>query len=130
MRLVCIFVSVAVVACLSPPLAVEDGEGFVVLDFQVLGEYPSEIRRLQLLEQSTQQVIWELEAAEGSPQIWRLRLSLGENASDINELVVGGRLHVKSPDGKQIFVLSAGTTYQLRVWGEGARSARARFAVD
>ena len=130
-RRVALAIAIAFFAgCSKPPLWVEYDKGLVVLNLQTLGEYPSEVSRLVLTECETEVVLWQVEAAEGSPQIWRITLSAGENASDLNDTAVGGRYQVMVPAAGQPVVLSAGTSYCVKAWGKEGRHAGATFALE
>ena len=102
----------------------------ILVDLQTLGEHPCNVRRVLLSEVKTGKVVWEIKAAESSPEVWKLELVAGENAADIKNQVVGGSFDVETPTAGNVFVLDLNTVYLLKVWSENSsRPASATFSL-
>jgi hypothetical protein len=98
-------------------LRVEHEAGFVELNVETLGEYPTTIRRVRLSDQATGTVLWEIMATEGTPQVHRIRLRLGPNGPKFID-ADGGEYSVVVPSADTPFLLLPATTYVVEVWGE------------
>ena len=113
-----------------PSLRIDRHTDSVTVDLSRLGEYPSSVQRIVLAEAATDQVLWEVQTAEGEPQIWKLTFVLGRNSSDVNDDVVGGRLKVKVPVDRSAFELFAHKEYKLTIWGAGIRHSVRFFSLE
>ena len=120
----------AVFSCVRAPLLeIERGAGNVVLDFQLLGEYASEIRRLQVVRLPEEELVWEVDTANGRPQVWSIVLSPGSNPSHPKEGPVGDEWEVVYPENEPTFKLERGVPYRVVAWGAGSRTTSAEFVL-
>jgi hypothetical protein len=128
MKRILILVSllVALVAAASffkrPPLRLERSASSVIVHVETLGEYPTTVRHVQLRDDRSGKVIFELLTESGTPQIHNFRLSIGENSARVAE-PENGSYRVVEPSGKNTFSLQRGVHYRLRIWGNGSASS-------
>jgi hypothetical protein len=88
-----------VFACSRPPLHVLQDGPLVIIDMQSLGEYPSDVAGIHLMDASRRDVVWELRG-RGGAQLGRVSLTIGENPvlpADIRH----GTYEVPTPAGRQ-----------------------------
>ena len=69
----------SVVACLAVPCEIKAQGKAVRVDVSTLGEYPTSVSRIRLLEEGAHIVLWELAAGARVPQIWGFTLREGTN---------------------------------------------------
>jgi hypothetical protein len=121
--LVCVLVPLAVLAgCFKrPALRLESSASSVIVHVETLGEYPTTVRHIQLREDPSGKVIFELLTESGTPQIYSFRLSVGENSIRVVD-PEHGSYRVVEPNGKNTFSLRTGVHYRLRIWGNGSAS--------
>ena len=111
------------VACCAPSLRViRDGQS-AIIDVQTLGEYGTSISRIRLTDATTKTVVWELASKTGEPQIWTVKVHPGSNDTHVH--AEAGTFQVLIPNTAESFVLVAGRSYVIEVWGlNGRRSSR------
>jgi hypothetical protein len=123
---IAIGVLMAMVACSRPPLHVRQDGPTVIIDMQSLGEYPSDVAGIRLVDAVSKEVVWELKGRDG-PQLGRVNLTIGENPTlpaDIRH----GTYEVLKPAGKQTFTLAAKSAYIVEVWANADRPDSKRTA--
>ncbi len=111
-----------------PPLRVTASSRGVECDVQTLGEYPTNISRIELLNTFSGSLVWNLRATTEGVQVARFSLVTGENAAVPSE-VVQGTFRILAPKSKSTFQLEEGVEYELRVWGAGKRPSIERFTL-
>lgn len=124
--LISVGVGMVVIACSRPPVhVVQDGPS-VVIDMQSLGEYPSDVAGIRLIDASSKDVVWEVKGRDRA-QLGRIRLTIGENPTlptDIRH----GTYDVLKPAGKQTFTIAPNTAYIVEVWANANRPNSKRTA--
>lgn len=118
--------SVGLIGCGRPPLRVSEQGQTVIIDMQSLGEYPSNVARLRLVEAKRNRVVWEIKG-RGEPQLGRLRVNAGPNPVQAND-VRHGIYDVVVPSGSETFTLQPGERYVVEVWGNDAKPRTKRQA--
>ncbi len=117
--------SVSSIGCFrEPPLRVTELGDRVVVDMQTLGEYQTTIKRIRVVDNASNQTIWELRASSGEPQVNRIELSVGVNPA-LPPGVVAGSYAVTSPSNASSFLMTAGRQYKITVWGSDGESSKA-----
>ncbi len=133
MRLLLCLVSplvlVILASCAKPPLEIRRTDSGVVLDLQTLGEYPTSVDRLRLVQIPEDILLWEVTVAAGTPQIWTINLVAGSNPSHPRKGPVAGDWKVVYPETGNSFELERAVRYRVTVWGEGPRPATAEFSL-
>jgi hypothetical protein len=99
------------------PLRIVQSGNRVTIDVQTLGEYQTTVRRIRLLNKQSHEVVWELAAQTGTPQINVIDLQVGENPAVLTG-VASGTYAVVSPAGATTFGLAPGVEYEIEVWGD------------
>jgi hypothetical protein len=98
----------------APPLRLVQAANEVTVDVQTLGEYPTTVNRIRLLD-ANRSVVWEVVAQNRDAQLRMLVLKSGKNPSLVE--ADHGAFRVVAPTGVDSFVLSHGTKYRLELWG-------------
>ena len=111
--LLVLVLSWAALQIIAPPLRIHCNETGVIFDFQTLGEYPTTIKRVRLLD-ATGSVVWEIRAEKGTPQIHRIALNIGDNSVFVD--ADSGTYRVIFPQSKDHFSVTKGQRYQIQVW--------------
>ena len=106
----------------APPFRVNHEVDRVVVDVQTLGEYPTTIHEIRLVDLSNEAVVWQLRADSGTPQIHRITLSVGANAAQIQTPTGSYRVVVPSTGAR--FVIRRVTRYRIEVWGAPSKFSR------
>jgi len=101
-----------------PAVRLERIGSSVVVHVDTLGEYPTTVRHIRLWEASSGKVLFELLAKGGTPQIYFIRLSAGENSTQVAD-PEHGSYRVVEPGGRNSFSLQQGVQYRLTIWGSG-----------
>ncbi len=96
-----------------PALHVEINGNSAIIHTEVLGEYPSDVRSVELFDSKADQQIWKFVSDGEMVQIHSISLKVGENSSQPK--VFWGTSRVLVPSGKPTFLLTAGTKYLVRV---------------
>jgi hypothetical protein len=117
------------VGCGRPPLVVRQESGSVIVDLATLGEYPTTVKRLRISNPSTNAVVWEISVSTGTPQLWKLELSLGSNSKQPPK-AAHGSYTVVFPSDTEEFTLEPGVAYAVEAWGEGARPAKTVVTLE
>ena len=106
-----------------PPLTVRLTGSTATVDVRTLGEYPTNVARVRLLDTTDGKVIWEVKARDANAQIWRITLGVGANPAMPVEVSHGSyRLVVPTTDNG--FSMASGREYEVEVWGTERRWSR------
>ncbi len=110
---------VAMTGCFKrPAIRLEYTGASVVVHVETLGEYPTTIRHVRIVEISSGKVVFDLLPQSGTPQIYNFKLIAGENPTRLAD-PEHGSYRVDEPKGKDTFLLQKGSRYRLTIWGEG-----------
>jgi hypothetical protein len=101
----------------GPGASVAYAPGKAIIHVETLGEYPTTIRHVRLEEISSQSVIFDAVAANGTPQIHNFELSIGSNSIDMLQSS-SGEYRIVRPVGKT-FTLQSDRQYRVSLWGGG-----------
>ena len=107
------------------PLEIERAPHGVIVRCEALGEYASNIQRIEVGESSTASIIWRVEAKKSSFQLHNFALVAGSNRS---VLLGDTETRTTVPRSSQ-FVLMPGTKYWVEVCPPGFRRCRRREFV-
>lgn len=119
---VLVFVLLLTTACDRPPLRVHVSGRTVLVDVQTLGEYPTSVARLRLLDDQSRTVVWAIDSNGSAPRLARFSLQVGDNPVQPPD-VMSGTYKVVAP-AASTFVLQAGRSYRIEVWGTGSVLSR------
>ncbi len=124
-----LFLLVAVSNCSGTKFTVFVEPSKVTVDCQRLGEYPSAINRILLSERFGGKVVWDAQAASGSPQVHFIIVRTGNNSRTL-EGITAGTIEVRVPSQGD-FTLLPGVEYNLAVWGKRSekKAADVNFAL-
>jgi hypothetical protein len=117
--------TVGVVACYTPPLRMTVSHRVARVDVQTLGEYPTDVERLRLIDASTGAVVWELRSRGARAQLATFELRAGTNSAMVQP-VQWGKFDVVIPSDTKTFEIQTGKRYTLEVWGTGLSLTRRR----
>lgn len=106
--------ALSVFACSRPPLHVVQEGASTVIDMQTLGEYPSDIVGMRIIDVSRMAVVWQIRGRD-VPQIGRVKLTVGDNPT-LPADVRHGTYEVTTPAGKETFTIAPNTQYVVEVW--------------
>jgi hypothetical protein len=124
-----LLIGVAVYVRLDRPfIAVRHQNAAVVIDVQTLGEYPTTISRIRLVEVSSGKVVFEVIRKTGTPQLTSFSLSAGDNSIDIIDPKYWD-YKVATPSTGKTFALRPKDDYELAMWGTGWLPYRVKFRV-
>ncbi len=113
--------------CTIPPaMRLERVGPAVIVHVETLGEYPTTVRHIQIRDASSAKVVFEVLAQNGTPQIYSIRLSAGENSTHVADPEQGS-YRVVAPTGTNTFLLQQGVQYRLTIWGSGLLSRESDF---
>ncbi|MCW5572696.1 MAG: hypothetical protein KIT37_06655 [Steroidobacteraceae bacterium] len=124
--LIPIGVAMVMIACSQPPMHVLQDGPIVVIDMQSLGEYPSDVAGIRLIDAFSKDVVWEVKGHDRA-QLGRITLTIGDNPTlpaDIRH----GTYEVLKPAGKQTFTIAPSTAYIIEVWARANRPNSKRTA--
>ena len=107
-------IAISVIGCNRPPLRVVQEGVFTIIDMQTLGEYPSDVIGMRIIDVSRSAVVWEVRGRD-VPQIGLVKLTVGENPT-VPADVRHGTYEVVTPAGKETFTIAPGTHYVVEVW--------------
>lgn len=126
--LVVAVIAVATVGYYRPPLRITKTGDAVRVDVQTLGEYPTNVAKVRLLDPTNEAVIWEVRA-RGGAQLSTFELKAGENPRAISH-VAWGKMEAVIPQ-QPTFTIDPSRTYIIEVWGTGlvVTRSRERFSV-
>jgi len=99
----------------APPLRLLKGVSEVVVDVQTLGEYPTTVNRIRLIDLRESKVVWEIVRQSGTPQIHEFSLKPDNNSTVIDAQY--GDYRVVAPAGTSHFALGKGVKYRIELWG-------------
>ena len=124
------FTGFLLVSCSKkPPLVLTQKGGGLEVSVATLGEYPTSICRIDLLNRETGESVWELRAKGKVPQLWGFHLKPGLNPTE-PEGILGGQYDVVVPARKEKFLLQKGSRYEISVWNKDCRrSEKATFTL-
>jgi hypothetical protein len=105
----------------APPLRLVQAANKVVINAQTLGEYPTTVKRIRVLDMN-RSVVWEVAAEGPGAQIRELVLRAGDNQSlaDADH----GAYRVVEPKYAEFFVLAPGMRYTIELWGNDSAFSR------
>jgi hypothetical protein len=111
-----------------PPLRVATDVASVHVDVQTLGEYPTDVTKVRLMDARTDAVVWEVRS-HGRAQLSTFDLNAGENRVGISH-VAWGSFEVVQPR-RATFEIKREQPYVLEVWGTNLpiTRSRARFTL-
>lgn len=95
-----------------PPVHVEHSALGVTIHCESLGEYPSDIGRILVVESESGRIVWRVEPIGGSFQLHNFALVAGANSRDL--LLSWGHAETIVPQ-RGPFVLNRGTKYRVFV---------------
>lgn len=122
-------VSLSLVTCVKPPLSLLKKDGTLEVVVSTLGEYPTSVSRIQLVDMTEGGLVWEVKAEGKVPQLWRFPLKPGANPA-LPPVMLYGKYEVRIPPEGNDFVLHAGRRYRVVVWNEtGSRKESATFTL-
>lgn len=98
---------------LQPTLHIEVQGRTAVIHTELLGDYPTDLKNIELREADSKRIIWSAVADGAMFQMHSVALSIGENTSQPG--VYSGSMRSTTPTGAAPFVLNAGTRYQVQV---------------
>lgn len=111
-----------VAVLVGPPLKIEHLHVGAIVHVETLGEYVTTIRRIQIEEVHSHEIVFEAVAgSEPPPQITNFELRIGTNSTAI--LQPFGTYRVVYPAGST-FVLTSDRKYRISVWGNGFLPSR------
>jgi hypothetical protein len=99
----------------APPLRIVQRGNDIVVDVQTLGEYPTTVNRIRLSDLNHSSVVWEIAAANGTPQIDRFMLKAAENPATLEANF--GTYRIVAPTSGIGFLLRKGSKYKIELWG-------------
>jgi hypothetical protein len=105
----------------APPLRLRQAANQVTIDVQTLGEYPTTVSRICLLDVN-RSVVWEVAAQSRDVQIRGLVLKVGDNKSLLD--ADHGTYQVIAPKSANSFVLFRSTRYTIELWGGDSTFSR------
>jgi hypothetical protein len=105
----------------APPLRMIQAANQVTIDVQTLGEYPTTVNRIRLLDMN-RSVVWEIAAQGRAAQIRQLALRAGNNQSQVEAEY--GAYRVVTPRSEDHFTLSRSMRYTIELWGSGGLLSR------
>ena len=126
--LVVAVIAMAAVGYYRPPIRITKNGTAVRIDVQTLGEYPTNVAKVRLLDAANDAVIWEVRARDGA-QLSTFDLKAGENPRAISH-VAWGKMEAVRPQ-QPTFRIEPARPYIIEVWGTGlaVTRSRARFSV-
>lgn len=107
-----------------PTLRTENNQDFVTVHLETLGEYPTTVSRLRLQETQSGDILWEVQRASGTTQLWNVRFREGMNPAGLDAVTGGGSLEVVVPANSEHFFLEASKEYTLTIWGAAGDVSR------
>ena len=114
------------------PLRIVVDDGYAIAHMELLGEYPNDIKSIELTQTAPSQVIWRIVAKKDRVQLHSIRLAVGRNTADLQ--ANWGQATTQVPTGASEFVLMLDTPYQLRVcpssWWRRCASEAFQFSAD
>ena len=125
--LVPLAMAMPLLGCTRPPLDVRQEGAVTVIDLQLLGEYPSDVAGVRLIEASRKQVVWELKG-RNDPQLGRITLTVGENSTQPTD-VRHGAYDVMTPAGMPTFSVAPDTRYVVEAWTNAKAKCTAEFTT-
>lgn len=123
--MVLLMLSMVIFAWKTPPLRMRVAAGAVYVDVQSLGEYPTDVERLRLVDVSTGTVVWELRARGAAAQLSTFELHAGANPA-VLQYVRWGKVDVVTPKNAATFEIKTDQSYTLEVWGTRLPMTRRR----
>jgi len=111
-----------------PPLQVVVSDVAIHVEVQTLGEYPTRVTKVRIIDIGEQSVVWEIQS-RGLAQLSTFDLKSGENSVAISH-VAWGSFDVLAPRSAT-FEIKRKRPYILEVWGTSLSFTRssARFVL-
>lgn len=111
-----------------PSVSASRSADVVTVHFELLGEYPENIKSIEILDVASGQVIWRVRALGEMFQLHNFRLVTGQNSGRLEPF--WGRFQTEIPT-QSSFEIKPQTNYQARVcfasWLRICRNTRFRF---
>lgn len=107
------FIVAVVFWALQPTLHIEMKGREAVIHTELLGDYPTDLRSIELREAEANRIVWRAVADGTMFQMQSVAVSIGENTSRPG--VFSGQMVSTTPAGTASFVLKPGTRYLVRV---------------
>jgi hypothetical protein len=114
---------VVLAACGRPPLRVIQHGTSITIDMQTLGEYPTDVARLRLIDASANCVLWDIKGCN-DPQLGTIVLTVGTNDANVKD-VRHGSYDVITPRNAKTFEIRPGTRYIVEAWRYPLRFSKA-----
>ena len=118
-----VVVAVAVLIFYRPPLRLASDAQGIHVDVQTLGEYPTDVARVRLIDRSTGEVVWEVRS--DAAQLSTFDLRVGDNPITPSN-VAWGSFEVVVPKHTKSFRIERGRSYTLEIWGTSLPITRTR----
>jgi hypothetical protein len=125
---VVVAMSTAAVGYSRPPLRLTKSGKKVHVDVQKLGEYPTHVARVRLVDDVNDALVWEVRT-HGAAQLSIFDLLAGENPRTISHMA-WGEVVVVAPQ-QSTFTIGPSHRYVIEVWGTNLSitRTRARFSI-
>ena len=107
----------------QPPLRISSDNRGVHVDVQTLGEYPTDVAKVRLIDNANGAVVWEVRS--DSAQLSTFDLNTGENSVALSH-VAWGNFEVVVPNRAKTFTIERRHLYTLEVWGTSLSITRRR----
>jgi hypothetical protein len=111
---VCLLVGACGLA--KPPFTLHDRQDAVEVDVRTLGEYPTSVSRIEVAEEESGRIVWQVLPEGDFFQIHSFELRKGANAADLLDLFWGD-VRIAVPRDEPSFLLAPDTEYEVEVCG-------------
>jgi hypothetical protein len=102
-------------------MKIEERGDSCFVDVSFMGEYPSDVRRLQV--RAGERIIWEINREGSTGQLHWLTLREGANAATFTE-AYAGTYKTTVPEGAPTFSLDRGVKYRVLAWDDWGWASR------
>jgi hypothetical protein len=107
---------IAVVFPQHPALKIEQSGNSAIVHFETLAEYPSDVSRIKIVDDSSGLPIFEIRANGKRFQARKFKLSQGVNSTKL-VTVTWGSYRVVTPTSDDHFQIKSGVQYSVWIWG-------------
>ena len=97
----------------TPELHVDTGSRPAQAHMELMGEYPSDIRRIEIVRDDTSAPVWKIVAVGDLFQIHAVPLVVGDNPVDVH--LFSGQARPAIPAAGRSFRLEAATAYRITI---------------
>jgi hypothetical protein len=111
-----------------PYLAVKYSEGKATVHLETLGEYPTTITHVQIADWVSGDVVLDLRAESGTPQLRNFSIFPGKNSVSAIEPQYGSYRTIR-PNGSTSFFIQKGRKYRVTIWGKPLLPAHEALAI-